>query len=436
MGVQPATLQSGLVAATASTDTTRPDLDDHRAGRRRDGARRQPGHDHRHGQRHRRRRRRRRRGVDRRRGDLAPGDRAASVELHLDADGAGPVTIRSRATDDSAQHRDARAGRDGHGAAAAPASCPCTIWPSTATPGGRPDPDTDADRARGEVPPDVAGSITGVRFYKGAGNTGTHVGNLWTGDRHAAGHGHLHQRDGVAAGSRPTSPRRSRSPPTRPTSPPTTRRSAATRSDGGYFTDRPSTTRRCTRWPTARAAATASTATAHGRRFPTSAYQRELLGRRGVHPRAADTHHADGHDRTPAAGATGVATRHDGDRDVQRAGAAGDDRRSSCATGQRHRSPATVGLRRGDPYGDVHARARRWPRRPPTPPRSAGPTDTAGNTMEPVTGRSRTAAAADTTPPTVTGRDPGGGATGVASATAVTATFSEAVQPRHHRVAR
>jgi hypothetical protein len=27
---------------------------------------------------------------------------------------------------------------------------------------------------------DVDGSITGIRFYKGAGNTGTHTGNLWT----------------------------------------------------------------------------------------------------------------------------------------------------------------------------------------------------------------------------------------------------------------
>ena len=27
---------------------------------------------------------------------------------------------------------------------------------------------------------DIAGMITGVRFYKGAGNTGTHVGNLWS----------------------------------------------------------------------------------------------------------------------------------------------------------------------------------------------------------------------------------------------------------------
>ena len=49
---------------------------------------------------------------------------------------------------------------------------------------------------------DSNGWITGVRFYKGAGNTGTHIGNLWTSTRPAAGVGHLHQRDGerVAAG--------------------------------------------------------------------------------------------------------------------------------------------------------------------------------------------------------------------------------------------
>jgi hypothetical protein len=27
---------------------------------------------------------------------------------------------------------------------------------------------------------DVKGSVTGIRFYKGAGNTGTHIGSLWT----------------------------------------------------------------------------------------------------------------------------------------------------------------------------------------------------------------------------------------------------------------
>jgi Domain of unknown function (DUF4082) len=27
---------------------------------------------------------------------------------------------------------------------------------------------------------DVGGNVTGVRFYKGASNTGTHIGNLWS----------------------------------------------------------------------------------------------------------------------------------------------------------------------------------------------------------------------------------------------------------------
>ncbi len=48
-------------------------------------------------------------------------------------------------------------------------------------------------RARGEVPADVDGFITGIRFYKSNTNTGTHVGNLWTSDRNPARHGDLYQ---------------------------------------------------------------------------------------------------------------------------------------------------------------------------------------------------------------------------------------------------
>ena len=77
MGVQPATLQAGLVAATASTDTTRADG---RRSRRRPTATTVAGgharHDHRHRERHRRRPGRRGRGLDRQRHDLASGARA------------------------------------------------------------------------------------------------------------------------------------------------------------------------------------------------------------------------------------------------------------------------------------------------------------------------------------------------------------------------
>ena len=42
---------------------------------------------------------------------------------------------------------------------------------------------------------EVAGNITGIRFYKAATNTGTHVGSLWSAKRHPAGLGGFHQRN-------------------------------------------------------------------------------------------------------------------------------------------------------------------------------------------------------------------------------------------------
>src|SRR5207248_288366 len=57
-------------------------------------------------------------------------------------------------------------------------SCPCSIWSSSAVP-GTPDSGPDSAVELGvKFRSDVGGFITGVRFYKGTGNTGTHVGNL------------------------------------------------------------------------------------------------------------------------------------------------------------------------------------------------------------------------------------------------------------------
>ncbi len=64
--------------------------------------------------------------------------------------------------------------------AAAAATCPCSIWSSTSTPVSAADPDTSAVELGVKFRSDVAGQITGIRFYKGSGNTGTHVGHLWT----------------------------------------------------------------------------------------------------------------------------------------------------------------------------------------------------------------------------------------------------------------
>jgi len=55
-----------------------------------------------------------------------------------------------------------------------------SIWPSTTVPGtvdGGPD---SAVELGVKFRSDVAGSITGIRFYKATANTGTHVGNLWS----------------------------------------------------------------------------------------------------------------------------------------------------------------------------------------------------------------------------------------------------------------
>src|SRR5438046_6762718 len=55
------------------------------------------------------------------------------------------------------------------------------IWPSTATPATL-DVGADSPVELGvSIKSDVNGYITGIRFYKSANNTGTHVGNLWSG---------------------------------------------------------------------------------------------------------------------------------------------------------------------------------------------------------------------------------------------------------------
>ncbi len=63
--------------------------------------------------------------------------------------------------------------------AAGPA-CPCSIWSPSATPQTASVDDGTALELGVRFQSDVAGYITGIRFYKGSANTGTHVGHLWT----------------------------------------------------------------------------------------------------------------------------------------------------------------------------------------------------------------------------------------------------------------
>jgi hypothetical protein len=61
-----------------------------------------------------------------------------------------------------------------------PPACPCTVFAASSAPTVAADSDAAAVEVGMKFRSDVGGSITGVRFYKAATNTGTHVGSLWS----------------------------------------------------------------------------------------------------------------------------------------------------------------------------------------------------------------------------------------------------------------
>ncbi|AUG76351.1 hypothetical protein CFP65_1453 [Kitasatospora sp. MMS16-BH015] len=63
-----------------------------------------------------------------------------------------------------------------------PQQCPCTVWPSSAVPAHADSGDAGAIELGVKFRTTVNGSVTGVRFYKSALNTGTHTGSLWASD--------------------------------------------------------------------------------------------------------------------------------------------------------------------------------------------------------------------------------------------------------------
>ncbi|QFZ19768.1 DUF4082 domain-containing protein [Saccharothrix syringae] len=58
--------------------------------------------------------------------------------------------------------------------------CPCTIWDDFATPAVAAAADSGAVELGAKVYFTSRGEVLGVRFHKGAGNTGTHTGSFWT----------------------------------------------------------------------------------------------------------------------------------------------------------------------------------------------------------------------------------------------------------------
>src|SRR5262249_59991830 len=90
----------------------------------------------------------------------------------------GTATIRTRAVDDNGNLETPGPGVT---VTIGPGDCPCTsLWKPTALPIVQSANDPNPVELGLKFFSDADGFITGVRFFKGPLNSGTHVGNLWT----------------------------------------------------------------------------------------------------------------------------------------------------------------------------------------------------------------------------------------------------------------
>jgi hypothetical protein len=172
MGVQPQTLMSGLVAASASTDTTAPTskITSPLAGASIPN------------------------GTNLTVSGTATdvGGVVAGVEVSIDGGttwhpatgttswtytgvvhGSATLSILSRATDDSLNTEKPSAG------VSITTSCPCSLF-GQSTPKTVDSGDPSAVETGIRFSPTTSGYVTGIRFYKSSANVGTHTGSLWT----------------------------------------------------------------------------------------------------------------------------------------------------------------------------------------------------------------------------------------------------------------
>ena len=359
MGAQPATLMTGLVAATQVDRHHRPDRDHHLARRGRERRQRRGGH--------RRPARRptpaasggRRRGLHRRRHHLAPGHGHHRR-------GPTPTSSRAsaRASDPGARRRRQRQHRRRRRPAAVTVTVPVLASSAPTVPADPGSPTTAAPSSSAcGSRRSVDGFVTGVRFYKGTGNTGTHVGSLWssTGTRLAtvtftnetatgwqtasfgqpvAGHGRADLRRLLHRPAAAATPCRT----------------------VGLQLRRGPTPRRCTvAGGFGRAPAGVFGDAGH---VPAESYQQRQLLRRRRCSRPPTTPRSIG-DEPVAAGRLDAASRghttvsgHASPRPCRRARPVADASRRRRA----HRSPGTTVVRRGDAHDHLHPVARRWRR--------------------------------------------------------------------------
>ena len=90
------------------------------------------------------------------------------------AHGNPSTKIMSRATDDSGNLETPAAGISVN------VNCPCSIWGANVTPTNPDSGDASSIEVGVKFKTDTFGTVSGIRFYKASTNTGTHTGSLWT----------------------------------------------------------------------------------------------------------------------------------------------------------------------------------------------------------------------------------------------------------------
>jgi hypothetical protein len=92
------------------------------------------------------------------------------------AHGSPSTTLKTRGVDDSGNLQTPGAG------STVSVTCPCSLWGTNVTPIQSDSSDASPVEVGVKFTTDSFGAISGIRFYKATGNSGTHVGSLWTTD--------------------------------------------------------------------------------------------------------------------------------------------------------------------------------------------------------------------------------------------------------------
>ncbi|MGZ3636312.1 MAG: N,N-dimethylformamidase beta subunit family domain-containing protein, partial [Ktedonobacterales bacterium] len=108
---------------------------------------------------------------------MASAAASASWSYNWSPQTPGSATIKSRAADDSGNIETPSAGIP---ITVTSPACPCGLFSSTATPAIVATQDAGSIEVGVKFTSDTGGYINGIKFYKSSSNTGTHTGSLWT----------------------------------------------------------------------------------------------------------------------------------------------------------------------------------------------------------------------------------------------------------------